>query len=66
MRATRSRSIARASWFSADTHWEVALWSTNLADEEVIVTYGNGQVVNSTPGWRIAPRMYGVDVQYNL
>jgi iron complex outermembrane receptor protein len=57
---------ARIAWYSADSHWEVALWSTNLADEEQIVTYGNGQVVNSTPGWRITPRMYGVDLQYNL
>jgi iron complex outermembrane receptor protein len=57
---------ARISWFSADTHWEVALWGTNLADEEVITLYGNGQVVNSTPGWRIPPRMWGVDLQYNL
>jgi iron complex outermembrane receptor protein len=57
---------ARISWFSTDLHWEVALWGTNLADEEVITLYGNGQVVNSTPGWRIPPRMWGLDVQYNL
>jgi iron complex outermembrane receptor protein len=57
---------ARVAWFSADARWEVALWGSNLADEEVITAYGNGQVVNSTPGWRIAPRMWGVDLVYNL
>ena len=57
---------ARLGWFSTDQTWEVALWSTNLFDEEVMTIFGNGEAVNSTPGWRIPPRMWGVDVVYNL
>jgi iron complex outermembrane receptor protein len=57
---------ARLSWFSQDEDWEVALWGTNLADEEVLTVFGNGEAVNSTPAWRIPPRMWGVDLVYNL
>jgi len=57
---------ARLGWFSTDQTWEVALWGTNLFDEEVMTIFGNGEAVNSTPGWRIPPRMWGVDVVYNL
>ena len=57
---------ARLSWFSSDTSWELALWGSNLSDEEVLTVFGNGSAVNSTPAWRIPPRMYGVDVAYNF
>ncbi|MFM7784076.1 MAG: TonB-dependent receptor, partial [Gammaproteobacteria bacterium] len=61
-----SLTSARLAWFSADAHWELALWGNNLGDEEVITLYGNGEAVNSTPGWRLPPRMWGVDVIYSL
>ncbi len=57
---------ARVSWFSEDAKWEVGLWGTNLTDEEVITLFGNGSAVNSTPGWRIQPRMWGVDLVYSM
>jgi iron complex outermembrane receptor protein len=57
---------ARISWFSQDAKWEVGLWGTNLTDEEVITLFGNGSAVNSTPGWRIQPRMWGVDLVYSM
>ncbi len=57
---------ARISWFSEDAKWEVGLWGTNLTDEEVMTIFGNGSAVNSTPGWRIQPRMWGVDLVYSM
>ena len=57
---------ARISWFSQDAKWEVGLWGTNLTDEEVLTLFGNGSAVNSTPGWRIQPRMWGVDLVYSM
>lgn len=56
----------RIAWRSIDAHWELALWGSNLTDEEEITLYGNGSVVHSTPGWRIPPRMWGVDLMYRL
>ena len=57
---------ARISWFSQDEKWEVGLWGTNLTDEEVLTLFGNGSAVNSTPGWRIQPRMWGVDLVHSM
>ena len=61
-----SLTNARLSWYSGDTHWELALWGSNLTDEEVLTVFGNGEAVHSTPAWRIPPRMYGVDVAYSF
>ncbi|MFV8817446.1 TonB-dependent receptor [Haliea sp. E17] len=47
--------------------WAVALWSTNLTDEEVFGAFGdNGDAVGSLTGARLPPRMYGADFIYNF
>ncbi len=58
---------ARISLLSEGGSWEVALWSTNLTDEEVFAAFGdNGDAVGSLTGARIPPRMYGADFIYNF
>jgi len=57
---------ARFSWMSPGRRWELALWGSNLTDEEVITLFGNGEAVHSPAGWRIPPLMWGVDVIWNL
>jgi iron complex outermembrane receptor protein len=47
--------------------WEVSAWSTNLFDEEAITVFGdNGDAVGSLTGWRIPPRMVGMDVLFHF
>jgi len=57
---------ARLSYISAGARWETSLWGTNLGDEEIMTLFGNGEAVGSKPGWRIPPRMYGVDITWNF
>ena len=57
---------ARLSFLHAGGDWEVALWALNLTDEEVITAYGSGLAVGSAAGWRLIPRMYGVDFNWNF
>jgi iron complex outermembrane recepter protein len=57
---------ARLSYISAGRRWETSLWGTNLGDEEIMTLFGNGEAVGSKPGWRIPPRMYGVDITWNF
>jgi len=55
---------ARASWTSADEHWQVALWGKNLTDEEWIshsYVIGPGVI-----GVWAAPRTYGVSLSWNM
>lgn len=52
----------RITLLPASDRWEFGLWSTNLFDEEVITVFGdNGDAIGSLTGWRIPPRMVGMD-----
>ncbi len=58
---------ARISLLPDQGDWEVALWSTNLNDEEVFGEFGdNGDAIGSLTGARVPPRMYGADFIYNF
>ncbi|TGD75183.1 TonB-dependent receptor [Mangrovimicrobium sediminis] len=58
---------ARIALLPDNGDWEVALWTTNLTDEEHFGEYGdNGDAVGSLTGARIPPRMYGADFIYNF
>jgi len=56
---------ARLSFLSADQHWELAAWGTNLTDEKMIESFGG---VTDDFGFvsvrRGEPRMYGVEFTY--
>ncbi|MBA6412444.1 TonB-dependent receptor [Parahaliea sp. F7430] len=57
----------RISFVPAGGRWEASLWSTNLFDEEVITVFGsNGDAIGSLTGWRIPPRMYGMDLLFHF
>ncbi|MEH6584385.1 MAG: TonB-dependent receptor [Halioglobus sp.] len=58
---------ARMTLLPGDANWEVALWGTNLMDEEAYAEYGgNGDQIGSLTGSRIPPRMYGADFVYHF
>jgi len=57
----------RISLVPAGGRWGASVWSTNLLDEEAITVFGdNGDAIGSLTGWRIPPRMYGVDLSFNF
>lgn len=57
----------RITLLPADGQWEVALWSTNMFDEEVFVEYGdNGDTIGTLTASRFPPRMYGADFVYHF
>ena len=57
----------RITLLPADGNWEVALWSTNMFDEEVFVEYGdNGDTIGTLTASRYPPRMYGADFVYHF
>ncbi|WP_241505739.1 TonB-dependent receptor [Parahaliea mediterranea] len=57
----------RISLLPEGERWEVSAWSTNLFDEEVITVFGdNGDAIGSLTGWRIPPRMVGMDFIYRF
>ena len=51
----------RATLAKADRGWEVALWSRNLFDENVVVGYGSDFFGTQTREWS-PPRTWGVEV----
>ena len=58
---------ARINFTSASEIWMLSLWSTNLFDRKVITNFGsNGEIIGSLDGWRLPPRMVGVDIAYNF
>lgn len=57
----------RITLVPASDRWEVSAWSTNLFDEEAITVFGdNGDAIGSLTGWRIPPRMYGMDFVFRF
>lgn len=57
----------RISLIPNDGSWEVAVWGTNLADEEIFVEFGdNGDTIGTLTGSRLPPRMYGADFVYHF
>ncbi|MBT4522503.1 MAG: TonB-dependent receptor [Halieaceae bacterium] len=58
---------ARVAWLSPDENWEVALWGTNLTDEDYFMgAAAVGDSVGTFPKSDSLPRMYGVELRYNL
>lgn len=58
---------ARITLFPAEGNWEVALWSTNLFDEEIFVEFGdNGDQIGTLTASRLPPQMYGADLLYHF
>lgn len=58
---------ARVGWTSPDQHWNLALYGSNLTDEDYMV--GGTALVESsgTGGFAVTPpRMYGLDLRYNF
>jgi iron complex outermembrane recepter protein len=57
----------RVTLLPAGDRWEISAWSTNVFDEEAITVFGdNGDAVGSLTGWRIPPRMVGMDVLFRF
>lgn len=57
----------RASWISADYHWEVAAFVTNLFDEEYqFFIGGQGEALGSPVSRRGDPRFYGMELSYQF
>lgn len=57
----------RVTLLPASNRWEVSAWSTNLFDEEAITVFGdNGDAIGSLTGWRIPPRMVGMDFVFHF
>jgi len=62
-----SLTNARITLLPFDGNWEVALWATNLFDEEVHTEFGdNGDTIGTLTGSRLPPRMYGADFVYHF
>jgi iron complex outermembrane receptor protein len=58
---------ARVTWLPGAGNWELALWSTNLFDEEAYIdSDDNGSVIGALTRMRIPPRMYGADFVYHF
>ncbi len=58
---------ARMALRPDDANWEVALWATNLTNEEHFIDFGdNGDAVGSLTASRLPPRMYGADFILNF
>lgn len=58
---------ARLTLLPDAANWEIALWSTNLFDEEVHIEFGdNGDAIGSLTAARIPPRMVGADFAYHF
>ena len=58
---------ARVTLLPDAGNWEIALWSTNLFDEQVHIEFGdNGDAIGSLTAARIAPRMVGADFVYHF
>ncbi|GAB4187483.1 MAG: TonB-dependent receptor [Wenzhouxiangellaceae bacterium] len=57
----------RLSWLSADYHWELAAFVTNLFDEEYLFSIGGqGEALGSPVARRGYPRFYGIDLSYSF
>ena len=58
---------ARVGWVSPEGKWIGALYGTNLTDEDYMIG-GTALVESSGIGGYVpaAPRMYGVELQYNF
>jgi iron complex outermembrane receptor protein len=56
---------ARIGYFDASGDWDMALWATNLTDEEYLIFRGGiASAVGSVTTARGKPRMIGVDFRY--
>jgi iron complex outermembrane receptor protein len=56
---------ARATWYSADSKWEVSAWGKNLLDNAEIVNIGTRSIMSQRRVIYAAPRTYGVSFTYN-
>ena len=57
----------RASWLSADLHWELAAFVSNLFDEEYqFFIGGQGEAIGSPVSRRGYPRFYGMELSYQF
>ncbi len=58
---------ARVAWIDPKEYWTVALWSTNLGDEEQVHSYvESGGSVGSPATRRRDPRFYGLSLEYQF
>ena len=58
---------ARITWLPGASNWELALWSTNLFDEQAhLYTRDSGSVLGAFTPIRVPPRMYGADFVYHF
>lgn len=62
-----SLTNARVEYTSSNENIVVALWGTNIFDEEELINFGtNGEAIGSLSATRLTPRLYGVDLIYKF
>ena len=58
---------ARATYYSAEGNWSLALWGRNLGEEDYTVNVGPAQPnLNQLNFMYGMPRMYGATFTYNV